>query len=370
MLEIIRKMVNIKGIIGEKPQGDNSTEYTDLASVIEQTQNEKSEEIHVIIDSIGGDLDMGIAIYEYLRGLGKRIITESQNNCASIAAIIFLAGDTRIAGCPIMIHNPYIENISGDQKTLEMASKWIGEKEKQYEKICAERANLSAETFSALMDNETYISPSQAVSFGFATHSKIIALAKLTDINKTITTMSKTNRSILEMLGLKTKAKAMELTAADGSTLTVNIESGDPKVGDQASPDGIFVMDDGNTITVVNGVITEIMQASAEETVTLAKEEVEELAQFVEGVKAELVQVKEELAKALAKVKSDEESKVLEAVAKLGGMDWLSKQKSSYKPVARTGNPSKVELQQNNPLRNRIDDINETINQKKGGRAK
>lgn len=347
-------MVNIKGIIGERPKDAKPEDiYTDLPDVIEQVQNEPNDEIHVLIDSIGGDVDKGISIYEYLRGLNKKVTTESVNNCASIAAIIFLAGETRIAGCPIMIHNPYIDNISGDQKTLEMAAKWIGEAEKQYEKICSERTRLTAETLSTLMDNETYISPSQAVSFGFATQSKIIAIAKLnnSNINKNAKTMSTGKKSLRELLGLKPKAKAMQLTTADGSTLTVNSESGNPQVGDEASPDGSFTMEDGSVITVADGKIAEITQASAEGTdlSTAEAEEVvsiiEEVIQENEDLKKENEDLKEQVASAKAMIKSEDEVAMLNAIAKAGGREWFAKQCSHYKPQARIGGKGKNEIQ-------------------------
>lgn len=51
---------------------------------------------------------------------------------------------------------------------------------------------------------------------------------------------------------------SMELTNAEGNTLTVERDEGEPQVGDAASPDGEHVMPDGKTIIVTDGVITEI----------------------------------------------------------------------------------------------------------------
>lgn len=357
-------MVNIKGIIG------NEEGEVNLLSVIDQVQAESTNEIHVLIDSIGGDVDEGVSIYEYLRSLDKKVTTESVNNCASIAAIIFLAGEVRIAGCPIMIHNPYIDGITGDQKMLEMAAEWVGEKERQYEKICAERTKLSAETLSVLMDNETYLSPSQAKSFGFATQDKIIALAKLnkSNINKNSKQMSKEKKSIwdrLPVLQMLAKAggkiKAMDLTDATGNTLTVEREEGEPQVGDTASPDGSFTMPDGKIIIVSGGVITEITEPEAKG-LSMTDEEAEEIVAVIaevagenEGLRAENDNLKEQIASAKAKAKSDEDIAMLNAIAKAGGNEWLAKQCSHYKPQARTGVKGKNEVQRSNPL---IDKIN------------
>lgn len=354
-------MITIQGIIGEKPKDANPEDkYVNLLSVIEQVQAEGQNDIHVLINSIGGDVDTGFAIYNYLINLPNKIITECRGECASIASVIFLAGEVRIAGCPLMIHNPYIEAVGGDKKMLEAAAEWIGEVEKRLERTYTERTNLDADVLSYLMDEETYISPSQAVSLGFATQAaqlaqaKRMALAKLNIvniINKNPKKMEKSrSERFRELLGLKAKpkAKAMSLTAADGSVLSVSREEGDPQVGDEASPDGTFTMPDGSVITVVDGVITEITQASNQEAEVTPEEIItvfEELEQENEELKQENEELKAEIAQAKAKLKSDSDLEILNAIAKAGGTEWLAKQCSHYKPKGRIGIQSKKDEQ-------------------------
>lgn len=359
-------MVNVIGVIG------NEDGEVNLLSVISQVQSLGEGDIHVNIDSIGGDLDVGFAIYNYLSKLPNKVTTECSGNCASAASIVFLAGETRIAGCPIMIHNPYLDQISGDRQTLESLAEWIGAKEKECELLYSEKTNIDVETLSALMDGETYISPSQALSLGFATQIKTIAVAKLDkpSINKKESKMSTKAKSLLEKLkGLASfKVKAMELTAADGSTLVVQREEGEPQVGDEASPDGEFTMTDGPVITVVDGKITDIATASNEggepsdADIEEAINVIDNLVQENEDLKAENDKLKEEVTQAKAKLKSENEIEILNAVNKAGGKDWLAKHCSHYRPQGRTGSQGKQEFQTaNSSLRERIDEL------KKGG---
>jgi ATP-dependent Clp protease protease subunit len=115
----------------------------------------------------------------------------------------------------------------------------------------------------------------------------------------------------------------LELTAANGDTIVIDREEGEPQVGDTASPDGSHVMPDGSTITVTDGVITEIIPAGDD-----ADEEVEQL-------RAENAQLKEQLASARANAKNVEEINQLNAIKIAGGTEWLAKQCSCYKPVTR-----------------------------------
>lgn len=72
---------------------------------------------------------------------------------------------------------------------------------------------------------------------------------------------------------------SMELTNAEGNTLTVERDEGEPQVGDTASPDGEHVMPDGKTIIVTDGVITEIKDPDEleEDEVKALKARIEEL---------------------------------------------------------------------------------------------
>lgn len=343
-------MVNIKGIIGNE-KGEIS-----LLSLIEQVQKETGDTVHVLIDSIGGDLEVGFSMYNYLLSLDKQIVTESVNNCASAATLPFIAGSVRIAGCPIMIHNPYIRNVSGDSEVLRSAADWIEEKERQAEAIYSQHTTLDMQTLSELMRSETYMSPAQAVTLGFATEAKQIALAKLSDnnnINKNEKKMSEKKKNvsatIRELLGLKSRAGAglrafaLELTTAEGATLTVEREEGKPEVGDKASPDGSHTMTDGYVIVVEKGVIAEILEPAAEE----QGEANETIAETIAEIEAIVEELKKELAQARAMAKSAEDISILNAVRMAGGAEKVFKGfKGVYKPQARIGVQARNRVQQ------------------------
>lgn len=131
------------------------------------------------------------------------------------------------------------------------------------------------------------------------------------------------------------RMKAMIVTAADGSELTVDREEGDPQVGDTASPDGEFVMEDGTVIIVESGVITEIVPPADGEPTDEGEgeldeneliEQVETLVEENEQLEQENEELKEELeAKRGARVLSSDEKVILAKVQKAGGRKWLDK---------------------------------------------
>ena len=133
----------------------------------------------------------------------------------------------------------------------------------------------------------------------------------------------------------------MDLSTADGNTLTVEREEGEPQVGDKASPDGTFVMPDGKTIVVEGGVITDIQTDSnvegGDEGGEGSDEEMQiaDLQQKVSDLEAEVEELKKQLEDANAKAKTKEDLLILNAVKIAGGKKALAKLSSDYKPEGR-----------------------------------
>lgn len=302
---------------------------TSLVDVIAQVKAQAAGIITVYINSGGGVMDEGYAIHDYLRNLGRPIKTIAVNQTASIATVVFLAGDERIARCPLMIHNPW-KMVQGDAATVSEGAAELERYEKELEKFYSSKLNIDTETISKLMEAETYISPDQALALGFATTTEAdlpaVALAipykNITNNKKpNAKTMKEKIKNALHILAdLIGGSMNMELITADGSTLTVEREDGDPQVGDVASPDGEHLMADGSMIIVSGGAITEIVPAVVEPT-----------------PEEELAQANARIKELEAQITSPENRKILDAVAALGGVTQLRKIVSSYKPEPREG---------------------------------
>jgi len=322
-------MININGIIGNE-----RGEYSLVRLIQDVKLQPETDPIHLMINSPGGDGELSFDMHDYLRGIGRPVVTECSGQCSSAASILFLSGDRRIAGSPIMIHNPWTQ-IKGDANDLEMASKWMSDFEKRCEKFYAEKTGLDDKTISDLMKNETYMSPSESVALNFATESRQPAMAffKINTNNKKQKTMEEKGKSpnrlvaaasafMEALIGDEPKTKMMDLMTATGDTISIDRTDGTPQVGDSATPDGTYVMPDGSTIVILNGVITDIQTAQSQVDET-------------EQLKAENAQLKQQLESALANARTQDDLAQLNAIKIAGGTEWLAKQCSSYKPQAR-----------------------------------
>ena len=115
-----------------------------------------------------------------------------------------------------------------------------------------------------------------------------------------------------------------------------NKEEGEPQVGDAAYPDGEFIMPDGSTIVVEEGLITSITASNGEANgsagnTSKAGDENERIKELEEEVE----KLKEELEGAKQNARSANDLRILNAVKMAGGEKVLAKLTSSYRPSQR-----------------------------------
>jgi ATP-dependent protease ClpP protease subunit len=310
--------------------------------------NKEAKNLTVKINSRGGDVQEGWAIYDLLTNSGKKITTVGEGKVYSIATIIFLAGSERqmMKNADGLIHNPYIPPYTladayGSEELQKLAEGLQQEEEKILD-FYAKKTGSDKEKLREYMKEDTKLSAEDMLSLGFATKilEPVKAYAYLKPINKfkmdekdVKTFGEKLDAIIAKIAGFsRLSTKDQTLTDKDGKELKLDKETGAPAVGDKCTPDGSFVMADGKTITVANGVITAISEKAEDKTeLELANEKIATLtAQLadVETAKADALKAKTEAEAA----KSQTVAKEAEAVALITELKAL---KNSWKPEGR-----------------------------------
>ena len=129
------------------------------------------DSITVHINSVGGDMYAGIAIYNRLKGLAANVTTVNDGLAASAGSLIFMAGDTRKvnAGSNLMIHGAagflygyyQVQDLAAIKKQLEAHNR-------AGVNIYAEATGRDKDTIKAMVDRETWLTGPDAVEAGFA----------------------------------------------------------------------------------------------------------------------------------------------------------------------------------------------------------
>lgn len=248
--------------------------FCNLTYVEAQLAEAKGKDVEVGINSMGGDVEEGFAIYGALRRYAKdnkaKVVTRADGRCSSIATVVFLAGDTRIVSKYIepFVHNAwtYQEGDANDFKRISVELEIVNER---IAKFYAEHTNLTYEEARTLMDAETFITPEEAINIRFATEIEEVLRPVALEKFKTKNSMKKDEKSILAKLKeiFASEAKNVEVfTSTNEALVFADLEDGQsPKVGDKATIDGkaaegSYTLADGTVYVFVAGELTEIVE--------------------------------------------------------------------------------------------------------------
>lgn len=127
--------------------------------------------ITVVLNSPGGTIEAGYAIYDAISLAKNMVVIEGIGKVYSMAALVFQAGDLRLLTpqTEVMIHNIYIE--TSENFTLTDAAKLardLGKSNKRYQKLMSRATGRTEQEIKKMCGDETYLSAQKAVRLGFA----------------------------------------------------------------------------------------------------------------------------------------------------------------------------------------------------------
>lgn len=139
-------------------------------SIKNQIEALDADEIHVHIDSYGGAVSEGWAIYNALRQHPAKVVSYGDGFVASAALYPFLAGDERIASnlSAYYLHQVMV-SAEGYADDLRAAADEADFMTGVGINAFVERAGMDAGTVRKLMEDETWLTPAQALEYGLAT---------------------------------------------------------------------------------------------------------------------------------------------------------------------------------------------------------
>ncbi len=145
-------------------------------STVQQTINQvnlyKPKKITVIIDSVGGDLQIALSLYNFLKNHDAKIEVEIIGLAASAATVLAMAanpGKLKIArNAFFMIHRASAV-VAGTAEEIRQGAAMVDIYDRQAVDVYSQRTGKTAEEINALLDNGHYWMTGQdAVDQGFA----------------------------------------------------------------------------------------------------------------------------------------------------------------------------------------------------------
>ena len=347
---------------------------TTLVDVIRQYKSfESPEAIQVNIHSEGGSVEEGDNIYNYLNSLKNEVTVNTYTDKAySIAAKVFSVGQERIIenlDKALMIHFAWAD-VQGNADKLEVVAIALRELENTFAFFYSEFLDVDEKTIRKLLDNETFISGSDAVELGFATEIKVTAEAvaeynieksknqKMTKDKKEKGFFKKLVSEIQAYLNEEESVEVnAELTLQDSNGSEVvfpDIESGEaPKVGDAATMDGAAIADgsyimpslEDATVVFVDGKISEIIPKE-EETAEEKEIDVDAEANFEELLEKVTTKVSEKIrteiqAEFNTKL-SEKETEIVALKKQIGSKEFNAEQRENERKTVNLSGQASV----------------------------
>ena len=175
----------------------------------------KVNQIDVRINSYGGSVFDGLAMYNTLKNNGAKITVSVDGIAASIASVIAMAADPGELSIAengfMMIHKPW-SAVVGNSEDMRTAANLMDSIEGSLTDTYMKRANITKDAMQQLLADETWLTATEAMNIGLV--DNLTQEVKIAAHSSLIKTFKKLPQSLTEEPISKEKLNASRLTNA------------------------------------------------------------------------------------------------------------------------------------------------------------
>ena len=209
--------LTIFGDITSYPWGEQDVSAYNLSKQLQQLTDVKTINVH--INSYGGEVAEGLAIYNSLKNHSAKVKTYCDGFACSIASVIFMAGDERIMSNAslLMIHNAW-SFVQGNADQLRKQADDLDKITQASINAYMNHVSISESELKELLDNETWLDCNEALQKGFAT--------KITEVPDSDKASQNVRQSLVKMILAKQENEAGDnnITDEEGGDVVVKFE--------------------------------------------------------------------------------------------------------------------------------------------------
>ena len=140
-----------------------------IAQLLFLESEDPDKEINLYINSPGGSITAGLAIYDTMQFVGCEISTICIGQAASMAAVLLAAGTKgkrfALPHARMLLHQP-LGNLGGQATDIEIAAKEITFLKSQLLDILSTHTGKDIETLRSDTDRDFFLRPDGAVEYG------------------------------------------------------------------------------------------------------------------------------------------------------------------------------------------------------------
>ena len=144
-----------------------------IKNLMSLNEDDPEAEITLCINSPGGDVSSGLAVYDYIKQMHAPLKTVVVGIAASMGAILFLSGNVRQMNrhSRVMIHDPSYGNSIGGKKPAELAQQVekLLETKEELCKIIADATGKPLDEIKEMCKEDSWFNAEEALDYHIAT---------------------------------------------------------------------------------------------------------------------------------------------------------------------------------------------------------
>jgi ATP-dependent Clp protease protease subunit len=167
--DIFSRLLKERIIFLGSPVDDNVANLI-VAQLLFLEAEDAEKDINIYINSPGGVVSSGLAIYDTLRYIKCKVSTTCVGEAASIAALLLAAGEKGkrfiLPNARVMIHQPSAHGIGGQATDIEIHAREIIKLKEELARIMATHTGQPFERIVADSDRNYFMSAAEAKAYG------------------------------------------------------------------------------------------------------------------------------------------------------------------------------------------------------------
>ena len=144
-----------------------------VAQLLFLEAEDPEKDINVYINSPGGSVSAGMAIFDTMRYIKPQVSTICVGMAASMGAFLLAAGEKgkryALPNAEIMIHQP-LGGASGQAEDVKIRTQWLLKTREKLNRIMSETTGQPLETIERDTDRDNVMSAEEAMEYGIVDH--------------------------------------------------------------------------------------------------------------------------------------------------------------------------------------------------------
>jgi len=149
---------------------DDMVANTIMAQLLHLESEEPEQDIHLYINSPGGSVSSGLAVYDTMQFVKPDIVTTALGMAASMGAFLLAAGTpgkrNALPNTRVLLHQPSVGGLAGQVSDVEIHARELTYTKQRLNRLLAQHTGQDYEKVERDTDRDYIMNPEEAIEYG------------------------------------------------------------------------------------------------------------------------------------------------------------------------------------------------------------